>query len=127
LLELLMSFEVLTIYAVVAVNLVIGIRLVQKGRRNNAKPELILGWALTFDASEWFLWYLSAYTPADGTSLGDAFGFACRVCIAATVFGSLVPRLCWVGLACSARWLAPRGKGTGTVTVLRVRGFGSSR
>ncbi|HEX9813336.1 MAG TPA: hypothetical protein VGB31_00150 [Myxococcota bacterium] len=81
-----MSFEVLTIYAVIVVNLVIGIRLVRKGYRGGAKPELILGWALGCDAAEWSLWYLSAYTPADGTSLGDSFGFACRAFISATVY-----------------------------------------
>ena len=70
---------------VVVANLVIGIRLVRKGYRESAKPELILGLALTCDATEWFLWYLSTYTPADGTPLGDAFGFACRAFIAATV------------------------------------------
>ena len=80
-----MSFEVLTIYAVVIVNLVIGVRLIRKGFKDSAKPELILGWALSCDGAEWFLWYLSAYTPADGTPLGDAFGFLCRVFIAATV------------------------------------------
>ena len=80
-----MSFEVLTIFVVIIVNSAIGSRLVRKGLRENAKPELILGWALSCDATEWSFWYLSAYTPADGTPLGDAFGFACRVFIAATV------------------------------------------
>jgi hypothetical protein len=50
-----MSFEVLTIYAVVIANLMIGVRLVRKGFKASAKPELILGWALTCDATEWFL------------------------------------------------------------------------
>ncbi|MBW2543249.1 MAG: hypothetical protein JRF15_14280 [Deltaproteobacteria bacterium] len=80
-----MSFEVLTIYAVIVVNLLIGARLVRNGFKDSAKPELILGWALTCDATEWLLWYLSAYTAADGTSLGDALGFFCRFFIAATV------------------------------------------
>jgi len=80
-----MSLEILTIYAVVVVNLVIGGRLVRKGFKDSAKPELILGWALSCDGTEWFLWYLSAYTEAAGTPLGDGFGFLCRVFIAATV------------------------------------------
>jgi hypothetical protein len=80
-----MSFEVLTIYAVIAVNLTVGTRLIRKGHGGSAKPELLLGCALTCDAIEWLLWYLSAYTAAEGASLGDALGFACRAFIAAAV------------------------------------------
>jgi hypothetical protein len=80
-----MSFEVMTIHLVVIVNLIIGIRLIQKAIRERGKPELMLGCALLFDAVEWFLWYLSAYTSAYETPLGDAFGFGCRLFIALTV------------------------------------------
>ncbi len=79
------SFEALTIFATVAVNLAIGIRLVGMGRRSGARPEWLLGWALTFDGIEWALWYLAAYTPAEGTPLGAALGVACRVGIAAVI------------------------------------------
>jgi len=80
-----MPFEALTFSAVVAVNLMIGVRLLRKGFRKQARPEWLLGWALSFDGIEWGLWYVAAYTPAAGTPLGDAFGVACRVGIAATI------------------------------------------
>jgi hypothetical protein len=74
--------QILTYALVIVTNLTVGGLLLQRGRRNRALPELLLGASLTLDGLEWLFWVLAVETPAMGTPLGDFLATACRVGVA---------------------------------------------
>lgn len=74
-----MLLQILTYALVIVSNLTVGGLLLQRGRRNGALPELLLGASLALDGLEWLLWVLAVHTPALGTPLGNLLGVACRV------------------------------------------------
>ncbi|HEY5657714.1 MAG TPA: hypothetical protein VIY27_07975 [Myxococcota bacterium] len=80
-----MTLDVFANLVAIAINLGVGLRLLQRGRARDEVPERLLGLALTFDGVEWLLWLLAAYTPAAGTPLGNALGFICRGGICASL------------------------------------------
>jgi len=73
------DLQIVSNIVAIAVGLVVGSRLLQKGIREQAAPEILLGLCLFFDGIEWFFWALALYTPAAGTPLGDAFAIGCRI------------------------------------------------
>ncbi|HEY5656917.1 MAG TPA: hypothetical protein VIY27_03930 [Myxococcota bacterium] len=77
-----MFLQSLTYILVIVVNLAVGWRLFQQGRRQGKTPELLLGASLTLDGIEWLFWVLAMQSPAAGTPLADVFGIACRVGVA---------------------------------------------
>jgi hypothetical protein len=74
--------QILTYALVIVTNLTVGGLLLQRGRRNRALPELLLGASLALDGLEWLFWVLAIETPAMGTPLGDFLAAACRAGVA---------------------------------------------
>lgn len=74
-----MFLQILTYALVIVANLTVGGLLLQRGRRNGALPERLLGASLTLDGLEWLFWVLAIETPALGTPLGNLLGVACRL------------------------------------------------
>jgi len=68
----------------IAVNLVVGLRLLRLARSNGHLPEKLLGAALVFDGLEWLMWFIAIYTPAAGTPFEDGFGYFCRAGMSAS-------------------------------------------
>jgi hypothetical protein len=79
------SLDILANVVAIAVNLTVGLRLLQRGRVRDEMPERLLGLCLAFDGIEWLLWLLAAYTPAADTPLGNALGYVCRAGICASL------------------------------------------
>ncbi len=77
-----MFLQLLTYALVVVTNLAVGWLLIQRGRRRDGLPELLLGASLGLDGLEWLLWVLAIETPAMGTPLGDLFAATCRLGVA---------------------------------------------
>ncbi|HXV37826.1 MAG TPA: hypothetical protein VEC18_11785, partial [Myxococcota bacterium] len=73
-----MSFEILSNVVVIAINLIVGGRVLKMGIARRAAPELLLGATLTFDGLEWLFWLLGVYTPLADTPLGGWLVIACR-------------------------------------------------
>jgi hypothetical protein len=63
---------------VIAVNLIVGTRLLKQGVDRGALPELLLGGTLAFDGLEWLSWMLAFYTPLAETPLAPYLTIACR-------------------------------------------------
>jgi len=79
------SVEVVTNIIVIAVNLIVGGRLLRLGAIRRAWPELLLGASLTCDGIEWLFWMAAFYTPLAETPLGDPLTAACRAGIVLTI------------------------------------------
>jgi hypothetical protein len=73
-----MSVEISSNIVVIAINLIVGARLLKKGVDRGALPELLLGASLAFDGLEWLLWMLAFYTPLAETPLALYLTAGCR-------------------------------------------------
>ena len=80
-----MNLDVLANVVAIAINLTVGLRLLQRGREPDRMPEYLLGLCLTLEGIEWLLWLLAAYTPAADTPLGNALGYLCRAGLSASI------------------------------------------
>lgn len=74
-----MSVEIFSNIIVIAINLIVGARLLKQGADRGALPELLLGAGLAFDGLEWLLWMLSFYTPLAETPLAPYLTAGCRI------------------------------------------------
>jgi len=72
------SAETFSYIIIVAIDLIVGVRLLKLGAARRAWPELLLGASLTFDGIEWLLWMLAFYTPLAETPLADYLTAGCR-------------------------------------------------
>jgi hypothetical protein len=72
------SFEILSNVVVIAINLIVGGRVLKMGIASRAAPELLLGATLLFDGLEWLFWLIGVYTPLADTPLGGWFVIGCR-------------------------------------------------
>jgi hypothetical protein len=79
------SVEISIHILVIAINLIVGGRLLRLGAVRRAWPELLLGASLTFDGIEWLFWMLAFYTPLAETPLADPLAAACRGGIVVTM------------------------------------------
>ena len=73
-----MTVEISSNVIVIAINLIVGIRLLKRGVDQGTLPELLLGGVLTFDGLEWLLWMLAFYTPLAETPLAPYLTAGCR-------------------------------------------------
>ncbi len=73
-----MSVQLFGIIVVIAINLIVGGRLLKKALERGALPELLLGAALAFDGLEWLLWLIGTYTPVADTPFAGHFVIGCR-------------------------------------------------
>jgi len=69
----------------IVVGLVVGGRLLYKGLRTGAVPEIALGAGLALDGFEWLCWFIALYTPVAETSLADVFFMGSRIGITLAV------------------------------------------
>jgi len=72
------SVEISSNIIVIAINLIVGFRLLKQGLDRGALPELLLGAALFFDGLEWLAWMLAFYTPLADTPVALYLTVACR-------------------------------------------------
>jgi hypothetical protein len=82
-----MNVEISSNIVVIAINLIVGFRLLKHGVDRGALPELLLGATLAFDGLEWMLWMFAFYTPLAETPLEPYLIVGCRV-------GILLSNLC---------------------------------
>jgi hypothetical protein len=82
-----MNVEISSNIIVIAVNLIVGARLLKQGVDRGALPELLLGGTLAFDGLEWLFWMLAFYTPLAETPLALYLTVGCRA-------GILLSNLC---------------------------------
>ena len=82
-----MNVEISSNIIVIAVNLIIGVRLLRQGVDRGTLPELLLGGTLAFDGLEWLFWMLAFYTPLAETPLAAYLTVGCRA-------GILLSNLC---------------------------------
>ena len=82
-----MNVEISSNIIVIAVNLIVGGRLLKQGVDRGTLPELLLGGTLAFDGLEWLLWMFAFYTPLAETPLALYLTVGCRA-------GILLSNLC---------------------------------
>jgi len=70
---------------VIAIELIVGGRLLRKALSRRAVPELLLGGQLLLDALEWICWLVALYTPVADTPASGPFAIGCRVGIALSI------------------------------------------
>jgi len=81
------TLEISSNIVVIAINLIVGARLLKQGINRGALPELLLGGTLAFDGLEWLCWMLAFYTPLSETPLALYLTVGCRA-------GILLSNLC---------------------------------
>jgi hypothetical protein len=74
-----MSAEVASNILAIAVSFGVSLPILRQAYEVRDRPMLWLGASVACDGLEWLFWTLCAFTPAYGTSLGDAFAILCRI------------------------------------------------